>query len=195
MAKSKRKRSNSPVKVPVSKLSKLVSPLNYLYWQNQKKVRLLLPPPPPVCAQLFSSELSCSNITQINAPVPAADTEKLHSFAGPSKDHRSAKSKLHGFIESAKAVTPKWLNNAPTFKIKGVKLSVLKQRKKNSTADIKAADVKIEEMKDLPADACSGRFLDEDGFLLACVFAHNLLPVILKANSNQSRANIPVRIV
>lgn len=83
----------------------------------------------------------------------------------------------------------------PIFKIQDVKLSVLKTRGKNVTADIQEADKKIEAMKNWPADACSGRFLDEDGFPLACVFAHNFLPTTFEASSSQSQADIPVRIV
>jgi hypothetical protein len=77
-----------------------------------------------------------------------------------------------------------WSRNAPAFKIKGVKLSALRERKKNSKADVKAADIRIEAMKGQSAYACSGRFFDEDNFLLAAVFANNFLSTTSKPSSS-----------
>jgi len=129
---------------------------------------------------------------QIDAPVPPANTSKLNSFTGPSKDHRSDKSNLEDFVASAEKVAQLWSQNAPIFKIKGVKLSALRERKRNSKADIKDADIKIEAMKGQSAYACSGRFLDEDNFLLAAVFAHNFLSTTSKTSSSRPAASIPV---
>jgi hypothetical protein len=116
----------------------------------------------------------------------------LNSLAGPSKDHLSASSQLKVFISSAETLAQKWLHNVPIFKIKGVKLSDLNKRGRNTKADIEEANLKIEAMKDEPAYACSGRFLDEYCVPLASVYAHNFRPATLKATSSESLASIPV---
>ncbi len=116
----------------------------------------------------------------------------MNSFTGPSKDHLSSSAKLKAFISSLETLAQKWLLNVPIIKIKGVKLSDLMKRGRNIDADIQEADLKIKAMKDLPAYACSGRFLDEDGVNLASVYAYNFRPANPKAKSSESSASIPV---
>lgn len=101
---------------------------------------------------------------------------------------------MQNFVASAEKVASKWLQNAPVFKIQNIRLSALKKRGKNLNADIKYADALIETMKSHPADACSARFLDENGIPLACVFAHNFSPSI-KVSPQQLLADIPVSVV
>ena len=70
-----------------------------------------------------------------------------------------------------------WLQHAPTYKIRGARLSQLKKRPKNRKEDIQIADATIREMQHLPADACSARFIDEkSGKTLVCVFSYRALP-------------------
>jgi len=168
--------------------------LNYRHWQTCKKARVTVK---PVWSCYLNSVLSNFGtfLTQIDAPVPPADTPKLNSFMGPSKDHRSDQSKLEDFVASAERVARHWSQNAPTFRIEGVKLSALKERKRNSKADIQEADVKIEAMKGQSAYACSGRFLDEDNVLLAAVFAHNFRSTTSKTSSSYPPGGIPVCLV
>jgi hypothetical protein len=69
-----------------------------------------------------------------------------------------------------------------------------KGEKEEFKADVKAADIRIEAMKGQSAYACSGRFFDEDNFLLAAVFANNFLSTTSKPSSSHPSASISVRL-
>jgi hypothetical protein len=71
-----------------------------------------------------------------------------------------------------------WFNSAPRYRLP-VRLSELAKRPKNKHVD--KAYEKMEEMKDWPADACSGLWYDEDDKLVAYI-ANHIVPVSIFSN-------------
>lgn len=88
--------------------------------------------------------------------------------------NRSAKKQELDFVLKARQRAESWNGHAPTFKIPNFYLSQVEGRVKNAVGDIAAVDAKVANMTDILADACSAKFVDEEGKMLVCVFANRL---------------------
>lgn len=111
-------------------------------------------------------------VIQSSAPVPKPDIEVFELYARKGDRDRSERQKLAHFLKQAQRTARLWKENAPEFVIKGCLLSDLKARGKNTEVDVRLANKRIKSMKDLPGDACSGKFLDESGELLVAAFSY-----------------------
>jgi hypothetical protein len=89
---------------------------------------------------------------------------------------KSAQECEPGVLKDAKRNAQLWEQGSPTFRVKGVRLEELKQRVKNNESTVLALNKIIEEMKRAPADACSGKWQDEEGNPLLAVFANRIPP-------------------
>jgi hypothetical protein len=104
-------------------------------------------------------------------PKPAITT--LTPALSVKKSGKRSATKQRGELRSnARRLATLWKKNVPTFRIQGIFLSELDKRTKNDKQDIAALNKVIERMTDIPADACSGIWQDEEGQTLLAAFAH-----------------------
>lgn len=80
-----------------------------------------------------------------------------------------------------------WATYAPTFTIRDVKLSELEKRTKNAKKDVAVAEAIKKKIRNKKADACSARFVDEDGKTLVCVFANRIEPSGAEKEAEESK--------
>lgn len=132
-------------------------------------------------------------LRQRDAPVPQPAVVTLDTIVGGEKStNRSpnAQEKIAG--GNARHAADMWLRYAPTYAIHGLNLSRLMKRPKNRKNDIEAAQHRHCPDEEMPADACSARFMDEkSGKTLVCVFSHRAPPDQLKnVESSQAKAKV-----
>lgn len=67
-----------------------------------------------------------------------------------------------------------WGENIPTIQL-DVCAAELAMRPKNTAAELATANAKMEQMRNLPADACSAMYVDKNGVPLVAVWADHIV--------------------
>lgn len=114
------------------------------------------------------------------APVPAPTMSKLPLQTKKKNRKRSAAVTKNNWRDQCAHRANLWFSSMPRYRLP-VRLSELAKQPKNKHVD--EAYEKMEEMKDWPADACSGLWYDEDDKLLVAYIANHIVPVGFFSNS------------
>ncbi|KAF6755585.1 hypothetical protein DFP72DRAFT_762481, partial [Ephemerocybe angulata] len=106
--------------------------------------------------------------------VPLPNVTRLDGPAGPSQARRSRRVQEETGEEKDDRRTEEWYRRVPVFRIRGVYLSHLLERGKNTAEGKRIAESQMNAMLDWEADAGSMIVCDEDGQVLVCVFGWSL---------------------
>ncbi|KAF5313363.1 hypothetical protein D9611_008590 [Ephemerocybe angulata] len=112
--------------------------------------------------------------TKYNSKVPLPNVTRLDGPAGPSQARRSRRVQEETGEEKDDRRTEEWYRRVPVFRIRGVYLSHLLERGKNTAEGKRIAESQMNAMLDWEADAGSMIVCDEDGQVLVCVFGWSL---------------------
>ncbi|KAG2045395.1 hypothetical protein BDR06DRAFT_1015726 [Suillus hirtellus] len=102
--------------------------------------------------------------------VPTAYDSNLYGSAEDGPASRDAQ-----FVYNMKHRVKLWSLHAPAYKIPGVRLSELAACPKPCVADCEEAIAMMESMMSWASDACSAKFFDEEGQLMAAYFGKRVL--------------------
>jgi hypothetical protein len=108
-----------------------------------------------------------------DAPVPSPDLSDLPYQEKGVNWRRGYQASYLRWVRNCERRAHTWLSSAPSYILPNVNLSLLEERSKNIESDLKKAKIAIQEMQDWPADACSGRWYDQNeglGFRLGLGF-------------------------
>lgn len=105
-------------------------------------------------------------------PAPSAEALILSMLEKPGS--RSVNSQEKAINRSHVRRALLWNQSVPTFRV-NVGQADLAARPKNTPSELETARAKIYEMRDWPAIACSGKWIDRDGKLLLAVWADHIV--------------------
>lgn len=118
--------------------------------------------------------------------VPTAYDSNLCGSAGDSPASRNAQ-----FVRNMERRVKLWTLYAPAYKIPGVRLSELAARPKPCVAHREEAMAKMESMISWASDACSAKFFDEEGQLMAAYFAKRIVHPVIRRPPGPLTENLP----